>query len=136
MISGMIQLREKKIFWVLIALSLIIIAFYPIYMHQKVSTRRHRVVVALRQLASRMNEYYSLQGDYKATPDHIMLTEIDHVPGYQLHIMRSGNDHFTITAMPVGIQEKKDTACGNLSLTDSGKKYITGTGTVKDCWFL
>ena len=132
----MIQLRERKILWGLLALVLLIIIAYPIYAHQKVSARRYRVVKALKQLARRMNEYYSFQGDYKATPDKIMLTEIDRSPGYQLHIVRNGNDHFTVTAEPVGIQAKKDTACGTLSLTDSGNKYITGDGLVKDCWFL
>ncbi|MCB1827888.1 MAG: hypothetical protein KDH94_05605, partial [Coxiellaceae bacterium] len=128
--------REKKILWGLLALALLVIASYPIYAHQQVASRRYRVVTALKQLARRMNEYYSLQGDYKATPDKIMLGEIDKAPGYQLHIVRNGANHFTITATPVGIQERKDSACGVLSLTDSGGKYITGPGTVKDCWFL
>ena len=132
----MIRARERKILWGLIALIALITFSYAIYTHQSVSTRRYRVVLALKQLARRMNEYYSLQGDYKATPHKIMLAEIDKAPGYQLHIVRNGNDHFTITAAPVGIQERKDTACGTLSLTDSGNKYITGTGTVKECWFL
>lgn len=84
-----------------------------------------------------MNEYYSLQGDYKkATPNILMLEEINKNPGYKLHIVRHEDKHFTITAEPVGKQKSRDTNCGILSLTDSGNMYITGPGNVKDCWFL
>ena len=112
-------------------------ASYPIYASHKVSSRRHHVEIALQQLAKRMGQYYSLEGDYnKATPKILSLAEIDNNPGYQLHIRRHGEKHFTITATPVGVQQRKDSQCGTLSITDSGTKYITGNGMAKDCWFL
>ena len=40
---------------------------------------------------------------------------------------------YTLTATPAGAQVG-DTKCGNLSLTNTGLKGITGTGAVTDCW--
>ena len=37
---------------------------------------------------------------------------------------------FTLTATPA----RADPECGNLSLTHTGVRAITGTGTVEDCW--
>lgn len=41
---------------------------------------------------------------------------------------------YTITATPKGTQAAKDTACKNLTINQAGKKEITGTGAVADCW--
>lgn len=41
---------------------------------------------------------------------------------------------FVITAAPTGGQATADTACGNLTLDQSGTKGISGTGSVSACW--
>lgn len=41
---------------------------------------------------------------------------------------------FTIQAVPQGAQATRDTRCGTLSLTHTGVRGISGTGTVADCW--
>lgn len=41
---------------------------------------------------------------------------------------------FTIQAVPQGVQATRDTRCGTLSLTHTGVRGVTGTGTVADCW--
>jgi len=43
---------------------------------------------------------------------------------------------YTITAVPIagGAQAKRDTACETLSLDQTGKRGITGTGTLATCW--
>ncbi len=110
---------------------------YPIYARHLVSAKRHRAEIALEHLASRMGEFYSLQGTYKhVTPKVLSMEEINKNPGYRLKIIRNIHDHFTVSAIPVGEQKIKDTKCATLSLTDSGKRYINGTGTVSECWFL
>lgn len=127
----------KKIIYSLPVIVLICTLSYPIYGHYQVVARRHRVVMALKGLVNRMNEYYSLQGNYKKANAHILnLDEFNKIPGYKLQIVRHANQHFTLSATPVGEQSEKDKNCGTLSLTDSGGKYITGPGSVKDCWFL
>ena len=41
---------------------------------------------------------------------------------------------FTVTASPSGTQASKDAKCGNLTLTNTGTKGITGTSSVSECW--
>ena len=107
----------------------------PIYTQHKITRNRHRAEISLEHLASRMGEFFSLQGTYQhATPEILSMNEFDRNPGYQLKIIRDLNANFTVSAVPVGFQKRKDTQCGTLSLTDSGKRYITGTGSVGECW--
>jgi type IV pilus assembly protein PilE len=40
---------------------------------------------------------------------------------------------FELTAKPKG-QQTKDTECGNFTLTHTGEKGVSGSGTVDDCW--
>ena len=40
---------------------------------------------------------------------------------------------YTLQAMPQGGQAR-DTLCGTLTLTQTGTKGVSGTGTVADCW--
>ena len=42
----------------------------------------------------------------------------------------SAANTFTLTATP----DQADPECGNLTLTHTGARGITGTGTVDDCW--
>lgn len=41
---------------------------------------------------------------------------------------------YTITATPTGAQLAADTACGALTLDQTGAKGITGTGSAASCW--
>jgi len=126
-----------KICLIAAMLGILSISLIPLYKKHHALLDRRRVEASLYQLSNRMNEYYSLQGDYqRATAQVLGLSELNKNPGYQLHIVRHGKDHFTLTATPIGSQKKKEKHCGTLSLTDSGKKYITGDGTVKECWFI
>ena len=130
-----IRLSISRILLGLIILAILIILCIPIYTQHKITANRHRAESALEHLARRMEEFYSLQGSFKhVTPEILVMNEIDRNPGYQLKILRSANAHFTVSAIPVGFQKRKDTQCETLSLTDSGKRYITGTSTVAECW--
>jgi len=129
------RLSISRVLLGLVILAILIILCIPIYTQHKITTNRHRAESALKHLASRMEEFYSLQGSFRhVTPEILVMNEIDRNPGYQLKILRSVNAHFTVSAIPVGFQKRKDTQCETLSLTDSGKRYITGTGSVSGCW--
>lgn len=45
-----------------------------------------------------------------------------------------GTTTFTLSAVPQGVQETRDTKCGTLSYNQAGVRGKTGTGTVDDCW--
>ena len=130
-----LRLSISRILLGLFILTVLIVLCIPIYTQHKVTANRHRAEISLEHLSNRMEQFYSLQGSFKhVTPEILVMEEIDQNPGYQLKIIRSINAHFTVGAIPVGFQKRKDTQCGTLSLTDSGKRYITGTGIVAECW--
>lgn len=41
---------------------------------------------------------------------------------------------YTLKATPKGTQASKDTLCGTLTLSHTGAKTESGTGSVSDCW--
>lgn len=41
---------------------------------------------------------------------------------------------FTLRAVPQNVQATRDTRCATFSLTHTGVRGVSGTGTVDDCW--
>ena len=41
---------------------------------------------------------------------------------------------FSVTAVPKGVQATADSACATLSISQTGAKGVSGTGTVAACW--
>ncbi|HET6805381.1 MAG TPA: type IV pilin protein [Frateuria sp.] len=41
---------------------------------------------------------------------------------------------YTIEAAPLGAQKARDTQCGTLSIDQTGKREVSGSGTVQQCW--
>jgi type IV pilus assembly protein PilE len=54
---------------------------------------------------------------------------------YTIELATSSANAFTVTAKPVaGTAQAADTKCNWLTLTNTGAKGITGTGSLSDCW--
>jgi type IV pilus assembly protein PilE len=51
-------------------------------------------------------------------------------PKYNLVVQAPAANSYTLTATPIRDVSK----CGNLTLTNTGVKGITGSGTVAECW--
>ena len=51
-------------------------------------------------------------------------------PKYNLAISAVSSNSYTLTATPINTVQK----CGNLTLTNTGVKGNSGSGTVSDCW--
>ncbi|NGY06278.1 type IV pilin protein [Solimonas terrae] len=41
---------------------------------------------------------------------------------------------YMLKAAPIDAQQTRDAECGTLKLDQTGQRYVTGTGTVSDCW--
>jgi type IV pilus assembly protein PilE len=56
--------------------------------------------------------------------------------GYYVLSLASGATAtaFTLQAVPQGAQATNDAACGTLTITNTGVKAITGTGSQPECW--
>ncbi len=52
---------------------------------------------------------------------------------YTLSLATASASSFTLTAAPQ-LSQTADTKCASLTLTNTGVKGITGTGSVPDCW--
>ncbi|QKK03741.1 MAG: type IV pilin protein [Pseudomonadota bacterium] len=41
---------------------------------------------------------------------------------------------YTLVAVPQGVQASRDTKCANFTLTHTGARGVSGSGSVDDCW--
>ena len=77
------------------------------------------------------NDSYSTtkSGDPATLPTRLATAPAD-APRYDVAISASAANSFTLTATP----RQTDDLCGNLTLTHTGVKGSSGTGTVAECW--
>jgi type IV pilus assembly protein PilE len=119
---------------------------YPSYQDYLTRARRSEGQTALLDLASRMEEYYAKNDTYhtatiaaKSTNDVLsrQTTQENH---YNLAIIQSSTNTYTLLATPIGSQGANDKRCQTLTYNYLGEKNIapgpTGspTGTVDQCW--
>jgi len=57
-------------------------------------------------------------------------------PNYKISItpVAGPPSGYALTATPQGAQAKNDAACGNLTLSNTGDKGISGSASASDCW--
>jgi len=60
-------------------------------------------------------------------------TQMSENDKYEVTVTSVDATEFELTAEPQGSQTK-DTECKNFTLTHTGEKGVSGTGTVDDCW--
>ncbi len=90
---------------------------------------------ALLEVAAREVRYYSDHNTYGSLTN-LGLPDPYTPPDSQYYNVTvtaggAGAQTFSLQATPVGFT---DTKCGNLTLTHTGAKGISGTATVDDCW--
>ena len=118
-----------------LAISTILITIaYPTYIDYQTHAQRNRAIVALLQLAGRLECYFGDNGSYQnATIAVLHAAELVDGLHYQLFINAS-DTHYQIQAVPQGIQAKRDIHCGTLSLTETNARSISGDEDVGRCW--
>ena len=119
-----------------LAISAILIAMgYPAYVSHQTHAERNRAEIALMQLSSQLEIYFSDNDSYlDATIDALHAENLVDGLHYQLAIISATDSHYEIQAIPTDIQAKRDTNCGTLSLFDTNERKISGDGNVKQCW--
>ncbi|MHA7841419.1 MAG: type IV pilin protein [Gammaproteobacteria bacterium] len=106
---------------------------YPSYTSYLASARRSDGQVALLDLATRLERYFTENNTYEgATLVKLNMATTSPEGYYALQIINTSTHNFTISALPLGPQAKQDKACGNLIFNALGQK--TNSGSRKDCW--
>ena len=116
---------------------------YPSYLEIMKKNRRSDAVLALVDLANRMERYYSEYNTYATatigtgnTTD-VRSSATTKAGFYTLSIVNSATTaaNYKIKAVRVvGELQECDDVCGDFTLTDTEVRGITGTGNVKECW--
>lgn len=119
-----------------LAISAILIGLgYPSYVSYQTDAQRDRAEVALMQLSARLESYFNDNGSYEdATLNNLHAKNLITGMQYRLKISTATDAHFKIEAIPTGMQSLHDKVCGVLTLTDTNKKMISGSGSIEDCW--
>lgn len=108
---------------------------FPAYNDYVTKTRRADAQVALLDLATRMDRFFTNNNTYVgATLAGIGMPAATPEGFYNLAITAQGATNYTIQATPVGAQLADDTECASFTYDDLGTKGVTGTGSVADCW--
>jgi type IV pilus assembly protein PilE len=105
----------------------------PAYQGQIIKTRRSDGMSALTSVAQQLERCFSQNGKYTGCPGHGNGTSQASEEGwYSVGIVTTAST-YTLTATPQNAQTS-DTVCANLTLTQTGAKGISGTGTAANCW--
>ena len=107
---------------------------YPSYNAYLIKTKRTFAIVALTDLAGRMEEYYFLNNSYKdATLENLKINISQYKNYYTLKI-DTKQDAYVLIASPVGEQAKNDVLCGSLIIDQNNIRSISGDGSIEECW--
>ncbi|OGT53902.1 MAG: hypothetical protein A3E84_00855 [Gammaproteobacteria bacterium RIFCSPHIGHO2_12_FULL_42_13] len=107
---------------------------YPSYRAYQVRGERCRAIAVLMQMASNLEAYYGEQGVYQGDTEALAIGKLAQQE-IRYHFVLSANaEHFSISAVPIGVQEKEDQRCGALLLTDQNVQTISGSGNAQVCW--
>ena len=110
---------------------------YPLFSQHLVKTHRQQAEVALLHVANRLDEFYALEGHYdQLSAKQLNLQTINKSLRYHVKIAQASDDHFTISAIPDPHQARQDKRCGILSVNEMGKRFISGTGSIGECWLI
>jgi type IV pilus assembly protein PilE len=105
---------------------------YFSYIGHVTRVRRSNAVIALIDLASRLEQYYSDNHSYAEVVMKNMNIKANKF--YQLEITSADEGSFLIEAIPIGAQAQKDYKCGTLILDNLGNESVSGVGNIRDCW--
>lgn len=112
----------------------------PAYERYITHSRRTAAEACLSQYASYMQRHFAAQLSYALTPAAFSGLHLDcasqQATGahYSYSLPASSATAFTVNATPTGVQKKRDTGCGVLSINQIGQRGADGTGGPGACW--
>jgi type IV pilus assembly protein PilE len=116
-------------------ISILTALLIPIYTNYFVQTKRIEAAMLLSQLALAIEKYYIENNTYReATLSLLHFPEVIIDGNYRLSIRQATNYDYLLAAKPLGKQATRDNRCKTLLLSSTGKKMVTGKGTIQECW--
>lgn len=108
---------------------------YPSYQQYVLSSWRATASGCVLSLAQNMERQFTANMTYlAAVPVDGCTTENGMAARYTISLAAAASAAvYTVQAVPQGAQTA-DTQCGTLSITQTGARAETGTGSVQDCW--
>lgn len=106
---------------------------YPSYQEFVKRSNRTEGQAFLSEVAARQERYFVQNNDYTNDAKKLKLKSgsTSETGKYKLSIaQKSGDGGYTLTAE----NQFNDKACGNLTLTATGIKGVTGSKAAEDCW--
>lgn len=108
------------------------IAHYSTYFAKE---KRLEAISLLQQLSLAMENYYFEAHTY----EHVTLKDLKisttHLKNnYQFSIQTENGDGYVLMAKPLSHQTEHDIECGTLKLYANGKKEVTGSAGLDNCW--
>lgn len=117
---------------------------FPIYSRYIIKTKRVAAEACLSEYSNYMERFFttnlSYAKDSAGNDNAIMTTKLDcagpqQTGGDYSYSATLAQNTYTLTATPINIQLAKDTACGKLTLDQTGKRNIIGgSASVAECW--
>lgn len=118
---------------VLAIIGILAMISYPSYTHHVIKTRRTHAEIALLDLASSMERYFSQHNTYTgATLANTGVNEYTESDYYRLAIQHADDSGYFLQAQPL-VGQAQDDPCGSLGLDQFGERSVTGA-TVQECW--
>lgn len=124
---------------VLVVFSLIsiILAFtLPHYTSCLVKVKRLLAITLLEKAASELEIFYTQHHSYVQANLSQLGLNATADKSYILRLVNKQANSFVVALIPQGKQASADTACGIITLDSQGRKTITGSSTVAQCWHL
>lgn len=114
---------------------------YPNYASYLVKSRRSQATACLQEAAQFMERFYTTNLRYDTSVQTNAAVSLpttsciqDMNGRYVISIGSVSANAFVLKATPQGAQATSDTQCGTLSLSQTGAKTVSGTGSVASCW--
>lgn len=131
---------------VIVIVSILVSIAYPSYRDYVTRGRRSDAKMALLDLASRMERYYSEQNSYLGATiasggaNDVRSTNTSPEGWYRLAITAVTSSSYTLTATPLSSQATDDKRCQTFTYNSLGQKGVTTgpagapTDTAAKCW--
>lgn len=124
---------------VVVVIAVLVAVGIPGYQAYLARGRHSEAVTTLLNLAQAQERFMLVHGVYAASLEGSMADgegldwNDERARHYQVMLNRANEVTYTLTAQPQGTQAA-NTLCASFTLTHTGQKGITGTGSVDDCW--
>jgi type IV pilus assembly protein PilE len=121
---------------VMVIIGILAAVAIPSYTSYVVRTNRAAAKSCMLETTQFMERWYTTNLTYATAtlPEGGCRTDGDLDSRYTLSLGSLAQNTYTVTATPVGAQLARDTACGTLTLNQTGARTKSGTSDLDTCW--